>query len=109
MIYGVQGQDDRVPSLVVSLILIATGAILVWGVSADAEGIDIDAVGVILMVVGLVAFLISLVWWADWWRPPRYRERYVEDAPPRRAYARRRETIVDEDAGPPPGPPGPPP
>ena len=86
----------------VSLILIAVGAILTWAVTADAEGINVDAVGVILMVIGFVAFLISLAWWAEWWRPPRYRERYVEGVPPRRGHVRRRETIVEDDAGPPP-------
>jgi hypothetical protein len=61
------------------------------------------------MVVGFVALLIGLVWAAEWWRPARYRSaRYVEAAPPPRPYAERRETVVEEDAGPPPGPAPPP-
>ena len=44
----------------VSLILIALGAILVWGVNAHAKGVNVDAVGVILMIVGLLGFLLSL-------------------------------------------------
>ena len=43
-----------------SLALIAAGAILVWGVTAEVAGIDVDAIGVILMVVGIVGLLISL-------------------------------------------------
>ena len=45
----------------VSILLVAVGAILVWGVTSDAEGIDVDAIGVILMVVGIVGLVISLV------------------------------------------------
>ena len=36
----------------VSLLLIAVGAILVWGLQSDVAGISEDAIGVILMVVG---------------------------------------------------------
>ncbi|MDX6423092.1 MAG: hypothetical protein QOI67_563, partial [Gaiellaceae bacterium] len=32
----------------VSLLLIAAGAILLWGVTGEVAGIDIDAIGVIL-------------------------------------------------------------
>ena len=55
--------------LVVSLILIAVGAILVWGVNAESTDFNVDAVGVILMIVGLVAFLLSLLMWRSWWGP----------------------------------------
>ena len=36
----------------VSLLLIAVGAILVWGLQSDIAGISEDAIGVILMIVG---------------------------------------------------------
>jgi hypothetical protein len=99
----------------VSLILIAVGAILVWGVSADAEGLNVDAIGVILMIVGFVGFLLSLVFWSEW--SPVYRgarrRAYVEGEAPvarREVYAPRREVVVEEEevappAAPPPGPP----
>jgi hypothetical protein len=100
----------------VSLILIAVGAILVWGVSADAEGLNVDAIGVILMIVGFVGALLSMVFWSEW--SPAYRgtrrRAYVEgDAPVRRRTVRepRREVIVEEEeevAPPAPPPPGPP-
>jgi hypothetical protein len=101
--------------LVVSLILIAVGAILVWGVNAESTDFNVDAIGVILMIVGLVAFLLSLLMWRSWWGPGAFvsRRTYVEGGPPAGAsYDRgRRVTHVEEEeaAPPPPGPPGGPP
>jgi hypothetical protein len=96
----------------VSLILIAVGAILIWGVTEDAEGLNVDAIGVILMIVGFVGALLSLVLWSEW--SPAYRGRrrvYVDDdvAVRRRAVRPvRREVVEEEEIGP--GPPaGPPP
>jgi hypothetical protein len=95
----------------VSLLLIAVGAILVWGVEADAEGLDVDAVGVILMIVGLVGFILSMLFWSQWSPIYTRRRTYVEgERPVRRTYAPRRERIVEEeDVGPGPPAPGPPP
>jgi hypothetical protein len=47
-----------------SLLLLAGGAILVWGVSAEVGGLDIDVVGWILMVVGLVGAAFALMTYA---------------------------------------------
>jgi hypothetical protein len=49
-----------------SLILIAAGAILTWGVTAEVSGVDLDTVGVILMVVGIAGGLISIMFWSSW-------------------------------------------
>lgn len=96
----------------VSLILIAVGAILTWGVNAEAEGLNINAIGVILMIVGLVGVILSMLFWSTWSPVYARRRHYVEgEAPVRRAP--RREVIVEEEdvappaAGPPPGPPPP--
>jgi hypothetical protein len=102
----------------VSLILIAVGAILVWGVSADAEGLDIDAIGVILMIVGFVGAILSMIFWSEW--SPAYRgtrrRAVVDEGVPvarRATYAApRREVVVEEEevappAAPPPGAPPP--
>jgi hypothetical protein len=77
----------------VSLILVATGAILTWAVTAEVSGIDIQVIGVILMVVGIVGFLLSMIFWSTWGGPAtigRRRTTYVgEDGPvdvDRRAY-----------------------
>ena len=67
--------------VVVSLILIAVGAILIWGVEAESTDFNKDAVGVILMVVGFVAFLLSMMMWRSWWGPGAFTSRrtYVDD------------------------------
>jgi hypothetical protein len=68
----------------ISLILVATGAILTWAVNAQVSGIDIQVVGVILMVVGLVGFVMSMIFWSSWGGPAsigRRRTAYVEDGP----------------------------
>jgi hypothetical protein len=97
--------------IIISLILIAVGAILTWGVNTSSGSVDLDVVGVVLMVVGFVLFLISLMLWRTWWGagfwgwgpgPGPYAEGAVVR---RRAYwpTRRRTTYVEDEA--PPGPP----
>jgi hypothetical protein len=69
----------------VSLLLIAAGAILVWGVTGEVGGVDVDAIGVILMIVGAAGLIISMIFWSSWGGPGyfgRRRETYVEDGPP---------------------------
>jgi hypothetical protein len=47
----------------VSLVLIALGAILRWGVTTNSShGFNIATIGVILMIVGAAGLIISLVW-----------------------------------------------
>jgi len=50
--------------VVVSLILIAVGAILAFAVTASTSGVDLDTVGVILMIVGGVGLILSLIFWS---------------------------------------------
>jgi hypothetical protein len=73
----------------VSLLLIAAGAILLWGVTGEVAGIDIDAIGVILIVVGAIGGVLSMIFWSSWGGPG--------------YFAGRRRTYVEE--GPAPGPP----
>ena len=87
----------------VSILLIAVGAILTWGVTAEAEGLDVNAIGVILMIVGILGLVISMLFWSSW-GGFRRRATYVESGPARPTVARR-ETVVEEDV--PPGPPPP--
>jgi hypothetical protein len=97
---------------VVSLIVIALGAILTFAVTSDStEGIDLDVVGVILMVVGLIGFILSLMYWSTWGGPGFMRRRtYVEGDPAYPGYGRRTRVVEEEDAVPPgPGPGAPPP
>jgi hypothetical protein len=83
----------------VSILLIAVGAILTWGVTAEAEGLDVNAIGVILLIVGLLGLVISMIFWSSW-GGFRRRTTYVEGGPRRRAT-----TVVEQDEvapGPPP-------
>ena len=69
----------------VSILLIAVGAILVWGINADVAGVDEDAIGWILMIVGALGLLLSMIFWSSWGGPGyfgRRRATYVEDGPP---------------------------
>jgi len=67
----------------VSLLLIAAGAILVWGVERDVAGINEDAIGVILMIVGAVGLILSMLYWSSWGGVgSRRRSTYVEEGPP---------------------------
>lgn len=102
--------------IVVSLILIAAGAILVWGVNAESTDFNVDAVGVILMVVGFVGFILSLMMWRSWWGPGALTSRrtYVESGaapPPADPHARASRRVVheEEEVGGPPPPGAPPP
>ena len=89
----------------VSLLLIAVGAILTWGVTAEAEGLDVNAIGVILMIVGILGLVLSLIFWSSW-GGFRRRATYVEGGPVHRTAAPpRRETVIEEEdvaPGPPP-------
>ena len=44
-----------------SILLIAVGAVLTWGVSFDVTGVSINIIGVILMIVGAVGLLVSMI------------------------------------------------
>lgn len=99
----------------VSLLLVAAGAILVWGITDEPSGLDLDAIGVILIVIGIIGFVLSLLLWRSWWGPGYFtRSTYVEGAPGARPWYSGgwggRRTYVEEEE-PPPGPPpgGPPP
>jgi hypothetical protein len=94
----------------VSILLIAVGAILTWGVTAEAEGLDVNAIGVILMIVGVLGLVISMMFWSSW-GGFRRRAAYVEGdrVVHTTSAAPRRTTVVEDEvaAGPPSG--GPPP
>jgi hypothetical protein len=92
--------------IAVSILLIAVGAVLTWGVTATAEGLDVNAIGVILMIVGILGLVISMIFWSSW-GGFRRRATYVEGGPVRTvAEPRRRATVIEEeDVAGPPGPP----
>ena len=97
--------------IVISLVLIAFGAILTWAVNSNGGTVDPQVVGVILMVIGFIVFAISLVLWHSWWGPGFWGGPgpYDEAAPVARRrvyrpYTRRRTTTYVEDEPPPPAP-----
>lgn len=67
----------------VSLLLIAVGAILIWGLQSDVAGISEDAIGVILIVIGALGIILSMLFWSSWGgMGGRRRSTYVEEGPP---------------------------
>ena len=96
--------------IAVSILLIAIGAVLTWGVTAEAEGLDINAIGVILLIVGILGLVLSMIFWSSWGGFHR-RTAYVEGGPVvrRRTVPRRETTVVEEEeiVTRPPGPPPP--
>jgi hypothetical protein len=67
----------------VSLLLIAVGAILIWGLQSDVAGISEDAIGVILIVIGSLGLILSMMFWSSWGgMGGRRRSTYVEEGPP---------------------------
>jgi hypothetical protein len=49
-----------------SIILIAVGAILAFGVNLNTTGVDINTIGAILMVIGILGLLLSMLFFMDW-------------------------------------------
>jgi Domain of unknown function (DUF6458) len=66
----------------VGLLLVAAGAILVWGVTTNIAGIDEDAIGWILIVIGIVGVILSMIFWSSWGGWAGRRRTYVEEGPP---------------------------
>ena len=63
--------------------LIAVGAILIWGLQSDVAGISEDAIGVILIVIGALGIILSMIFWSSWGgMGGRRRSTYVEEGPP---------------------------
>jgi len=101
---------------VVSLLIIAIGAILTWGVNDTSSSINLDVIGVILMCVGLVGFLLTMFFWESWWGPGYFRRTRYASGPGydyrygQAPWSSRRGYVVEEEEVPPgPPPAGPPP
>lgn len=56
-----------------SLVLIAIGAILRWGVNATVSGLDLEVIGLILLIIGIIGLVLSLLLWSTLgsWYPGR--------------------------------------
>ncbi len=55
-----------------SIFLLALGAILTFGITADSDAsglFNIDTIGIILMIVGAIGILLSMMFWSSWGGP----------------------------------------
>lgn len=52
--------------IVISLLLLAVGAVLRFAVTADIPSWDLQTTGVILMIVGAIGIVLSLIFWSSW-------------------------------------------
>ena len=89
----------------VSLLLIAAGAILAWGVTGHVQGLDIQTIGVIVLVIGVVGLILTMIFWQSWWGPGYWR-RTSYAGPRRRWYGRGGRYVEEEEVGGPPPPGG---
>ncbi len=48
-----------------SIVLIAVGAVLRWGVTDNLNDVNLATIGLILIVVGIIGLLASLVFWSS--------------------------------------------
>lgn len=52
--------------IVVSMLIIAAGAIMRFAVTAQGHGFNVHTTGVVLMIVGAIGAVLSIVYWASW-------------------------------------------
>jgi hypothetical protein len=52
--------------IVVSMLLIAVGAIMRFAVTVKGHGFNVHTTGVILIVIGIISAVLSIVYWASW-------------------------------------------
>lgn len=52
--------------IVVSLFMIAAGAIMRFAVTAKGDGFNVGTTGLVLMIVGGIGAVLSIVYWASW-------------------------------------------
>jgi hypothetical protein len=58
---GYKSLEVMAAALAISLILMAGGAILVWGVENSVAGVDLDVIGIIGLVVGIIGVVLALL------------------------------------------------
>jgi hypothetical protein len=52
--------------IVVSMFLIAGGAIMRFAVTMQGHGFNVHTTGVVLMIVGAIGAVLSIAFWASW-------------------------------------------
>jgi hypothetical protein len=61
--------------IVLSLLMIAAGAIMRYAVTVEGEGFNMGTAGLILMIVGAIGAVLSVIFWASWGGFGRYGDR----------------------------------
>jgi hypothetical protein len=52
--------------IVVSMLMIAAGAVMRFAVTVQGHGFNVHTTGVILMIIGIIGAVLSIVYWASW-------------------------------------------
>jgi hypothetical protein len=52
--------------IVLSLLMIAAGAIMRFAVTVEGNGFNVGTAGMVLMVVGAIGAVLSIAFWASW-------------------------------------------
>lgn len=52
--------------IVVSMLLIAAGAIMRFAVTVEGNGFNVGTAGMVLMIVGIIGAVLSVAFWASW-------------------------------------------
>ena len=52
--------------IVVSLVMVAAGAIMRYAVTVEGNGFNVGTAGMVLMVVGVIGAVLSVAFWASW-------------------------------------------
>ena len=52
--------------IVVSMFMIAAGAIMRYAVTVQGHGFNVHTTGVILIIVGVIGAVLSIGFWASW-------------------------------------------
>ena len=52
--------------IVVSLLMIAVGAVMRFAVTVKGNGFNVGTAGMVLMIVGGIGALLSIAYWASW-------------------------------------------
>jgi hypothetical protein len=52
--------------IVVSMLMIAAGAIMRFAVTVEGNGFNVGTAGMVLMVVGAIGAVLSIAYWASW-------------------------------------------
>ena len=62
---GSHDKEGSPMGIVVSMLLIAAGAIMRFAVTAEGDGFNVGTAGMVLMVVGIIGAVLSVAFWAS--------------------------------------------